>query len=212
MEDYQIQREHQKLFQQSTKMGVSQSCTVAGVKGGCACEGQVPHSDGDDAPLNSIFCPHYSNQSGTTMKLIWGSSWWRAWLPSPGNTSGGRQESLLQELGCQARGPRKTVQYQEGGTETYNQKQLPLSKLSLLWRGCKATSWMQTKQALNRCWKWTGIYTSLHVVCGYVADTQGLVLHPQMGRVEEHVLIFLWGWELLFLVLRSGVTDLRFIS
>lgn len=104
MENYQIQREHQKLFQQSTKTGVSQSCTVAGVKGGCACEGQVPHSNGDDAPLNSIFCPHYSNQSGTTMKLIWGSSWWRAWLPSPGNTGGGRQESLLQELECQAGG------------------------------------------------------------------------------------------------------------
>lgn len=124
------------------------------------------------------------------MKLIWGSSWWRAWLPSPGNTGGGRQESLLQELGCQAGGPRKAVQCQEGGTETYNQKQHPLSKLSLLWRGCKATSWMQTKQALNWCWKWTGIYTSLHVVCGYVADTQGLVLHPKMGRMEEHVLIF----------------------
>lgn len=42
MENYQIQREHQKLFQQSKKTGVSQSCMVAGVKGGCACEGQSP--------------------------------------------------------------------------------------------------------------------------------------------------------------------------
>lgn len=47
-------------FQQSTKMGESVLHGGWCERGMCV-RGQVPHSNGDDAPLNSIFCPYWSN-------------------------------------------------------------------------------------------------------------------------------------------------------